>query len=512
MTDNFSLGDNKADNKITENVGKSPLEQSNSTGNHEEVAQEAGAMVSPVDGGISQPNAEPEVASAPQGVEPQVQPVNSSPGVDLPPGVESAPAPDATTPQPSVPVSNNLDDSSPTPAVLQEKALDDEGKMVQPPASSESPATLNALKGEPGVGPLPQANLQEPKPETPSVEQPEAEQDFGEPSKAPDTDEFLKSILDDKTGMPDGSTPQPELPAEPVQPTPPAQPQPPVPSPAEFQSSNNDFSSELGIVNHPDTPVSQEIPEPTPLSDKSPIDGQNLNIDQGGSKPVGGVGIDSISGQEPPTAEGDDMLNANRPKRKSSSLKIILAVFLAALVVAIGYYVYTMLFSAQDSVRQSSVDEIPGEIDYSAGLESATYATDDEQRKADLAQIKSALLDYFAGQGEFPVAKSLTLLTASNILETELVPTHLTVFPVDPSVAKSYGYISDGSTFTLSAILDDSSDADVVVKDGQAIYSIVYDPTKATVSASATSTPKSSSSASPEVMPTGEDELSGGTY
>lgn len=514
MADSLSLGDNKADNKITENVGKSPLEQSISSAvGHGEVARKAEGTPSPFgDEEGSQSKTEPEVAPVSQNTPPPAENTDGSqPGVDLPPGVESAPASSVNAPQATPPTMNNLDNDSPAPAVLQEKPQTSGDTVLQPSMSSGSSAALDPLEAEPEGSSLSQTNTQDtqaPKTEAPSVGQPKAEQDFGEPSKAPDTDEFLKSILDDKTGMPGGSTPQGEPVVVPTQPG-----QAPVSPPVEPQPSSNDFSNELGAINSQDALNHNGTLEPNPLSEKSPIDGQSVEANQGEKQSVSGVGIDSISGKEPPTAEGDDMVNAKRPKPKTGSIKIVLAVVLAALVVAIGYYVYTLLFPAQDDMYQSSVSEIPEEIDYSVGLEDTAYVTDDEQRKADLAQIKSALLDYFAGQGSFPVAESLTLLSAGNILETELVPTHLSILPADPSVSKSYGYKSNGSTFTLSAILDDSSDAEAVIEGGQAIYSLVYDPSEATVSASATpTTAGSTSDIDYETGPTGDDTLSSDLY
>lgn len=509
MTDNFSLGDKKIDTKITESVGKSPLEQSaGNPDNQKEVGQNTDQTPPSVNSAFNEPKVNPEPPTPPQSLEPQDKPTQTSPGLDLPSGVISVPTSGATASQTTPSTPSLPDQPAPVPPVLQEKPQDAGESEGQPLAQTQDPAILDALKQEPKATPPLETNAPEPKPDLPPVEQPKPEQDFGEPSKAPDTDEFLKSILDDKTGMPGGSTPPLEEELSPN--TPPAQTgQTPISSP-ETQSSNTDLSNELNTVEHRETPPSVNAPEATSLNEKSPIDGQSMNTNQNGNKPTGGVGIDSISSNEPPTAQGDDMLSANRPKPKSSPIKIILAIFLAVAVVAVGYYVYTILFSAQDATTQTGTDT--GEIDYAAGLETESYATDDEQRKADLGKIKEALLNYYAGQGQFPIAQSLTLLTTGNILETELVPTHLSALPADPSTAKSYGYKSDGTTFTLTAILDDSSDTEAVVEGNQAVYSIVYDPAKASASVSATSTPKNSSSASPEVMPTGEDELSGGTY
>lgn len=101
-------------------------------------------------------------------------------------------------------------------------------------------------------------------------------------------------------------------------------------------------------------------------------------------------------------------------------------------------------------------------------------------------------MNYYAGEGQFPVAEQLALLTTGNILETALVPTYLTALPADPSTAKNYGYKSDGLSFTLTAMLDDTTDSEAVVKEGKAVYSLTYpvavsgSPTPATASSAIT--------------------------
>jgi len=504
MTDSFSLGDKKTDTKITENVGKSPLEQSiHNSGNQKEAGQDVG-QTSPATGDVSNmPSVEPASPAPSQPLTPQDKPAETPSGPDLPAGVKSAPPPGADNSQTPPPVSNLPDKDVSTPPVLQEKPQDIGKGAGQSSTQTQDPAILDALKQEPETTPSLKANVPEPKPkpDLPPPEQPKTEQDFGEPSKAPDTDEFLKSILDDKTGMPEGSAPPPEETLPKIPPT--QNDQNPV-LPPEPQPPTTDLSNELNTMEQRETPPSVNAPKTTSLSEKSPIDGQGIDVNQNKNRP-GGASIDSISSSEPSSAEGDDMLNANRPKAKSSSLKIILAVFLAVVVVVIGYYVYTVLFPAQDISAQPGRDENLGEIDYTTGLETEFYATDDEQRKADLAKIEDALLNYYAGQGQFPIVQSLTLLTAGNILETELVPAFLDSLPTDPSTAKLYGYKSDGTTFTLTAILDDPDDPEVVIEDNQAVYSLIYDSAKTSASGSAASALENENNTSSEATFTGED-------
>jgi len=465
MTDNLDVNDNKDKGKITEDLGQSPLEQAVGPRAEAQASQPGGSVASEGSAFSS---------SSPPSVPPPRPPAAKTP-VDLPPGVGSAPTSQSASEPPaqSVPLSEVLEEKPTTstdPAVLDALKAED---FPKPPASPDRPATTPSPDlGAPDISSTSAAPVAPP----PVPEPPKPEGDLGEPTKAPDTDEFLKSILDDKTGMPEGSVAgdagfgakdknqeiNPFTEQSPV-------PSPPVPEP---------------VAQGPETLV-----PPTPsLSDKSPIDGTQQNQP---AKPTAGVGIDSISGAETPEAQADDMIaQANRPKGKSSPLRILLAILLAIVVVAVGYYIYTLLFSAEES---TGIQDTSDETESSAGLTGTEMAaTDDEQRKADLAIIQEALLNYYAGEGQFPVAEQLALLTTGNILETALVPTYLTALPADPSTAKNYGYKSDGLSFTLTAMLDDTTDSEAVVKEGKAVYSLTYpvavsgSPTPATASSAIT--------------------------
>lgn len=84
----------------------------------------------------------------------------------------------------------------------------------------------------------------------------------------------------------------------------------------------------------------------------------------------------------------------------------------------------------------------------------------DSQRKTDLDSIKNALNSYFQTNSEYPVASQTVKTNESdNILVQKLVPAYLTSLPVDPSDPQYYyGYKSDGTTFELTSVLEDTTD------------------------------------------------------
>jgi hypothetical protein len=467
MTDVFSVNDNKKASNITSDVGKSPLEKS--------IALSDQGNIHPA----SQPKpVEPVVSTDSPPLEPKkpnLQPLSSplpSPSPDLPPGVEKTKIDTADTKQPSTPIPSISPDSPADAGAISSQVqpprddletstgpyMDSSNVLHERPddfpkedqTTSGDPAVLDAL-----------SSFEEEKKEGEPKNQ-ESPADMGEPTKAPDTDEFLKSILNDQKDIAEKDTTG--IPKENPKEVPQASEAPYKPAPS-FKEQEESLP----------TP-------PSSLSERAPIDGQG---GQEQSKPAVGVGIDSISGAEPEVAEADDMLKANKPKPKSNPLKIILAVFLAVGVVVAGYLVYKALFPSESSSPETY--DLTEDTSFGTGSEIAeNYVTDDEQRKADLDTIKEALLDYYAGEGQFPVSESLVLLVSGNVLESKLVPNHLSLLPEDPSTSKSYGYKSNGATFTLTAILDDTTDPEASVEGGKAIYNLIYDPSSASPSSSST--------------------------
>lgn len=468
MADGFSLGDNKKTDNITGDTGVSPLEQAISSSPSQVDPKISSANQSDTTlayGGIRSDTNKAKIQQ--QTVEEKVPSVSSVSDTNLPPGVQQqsqplggntnnvlSPKKAYSSEQPSAQKPSAYSQAYDNPPdVLHEKQNEPKQSPTEPSKPTD-PAIIDALKSfeeEKANRDNPQLTQNQP-------------QDLGEPAKTPDTDEFLKSILSDQDNSQEAEAAVGNDTAKPT----------------------GDYSqSEAADVPTETNPV---MPT-TSLNNKAPIDSQSGQEGQEKTT-TGGVSIDSISGAEPQPADNDDMIKANQPKPKSSPIKIILAVVLAIAVVAVGYFVYKILFPPETQTDTSSYyDTLPQEVEYGSLQDEKTggadiYATDDEQRKADLGKIKEALLDYYAGKGSFPVSENLILLTADNILEAELVPTFISFLPEDPNMSRSYGYKSNGASFTLTAVLDDATDPEITLQDGKAIYNLTYDPLSSNTSSS----------------------------
>ncbi len=97
--------------------------------------------------------------------------------------------------------------------------------------------------------------------------------------------------------------------------------------------------------------------------------------------------------------------------------------------------------------------------------------TPDQQRKNDLKTIASALQKYYASNGVFPKSLSTDKLNnPDSILVQALVPNYLTTMPSDPNSKYYYAYTSNGSTYSLSAVLDNANDPDGVKSGSLTLY------------------------------------------
>lgn len=86
----------------------------------------------------------------------------------------------------------------------------------------------------------------------------------------------------------------------------------------------------------------------------------------------------------------------------------------------------------------------------------------DAQRLKDLTDLKTALLAYKAAKGSFPKSLSYEQTVQGTVLVPALVGTYITKLPTDPVPSVYwYQYKSDGSTFTLRGVAEDSSNAKV---------------------------------------------------
>lgn len=125
--------------------------------------------------------------------------------------------------------------------------------------------------------------------------------------------------------------------------------------------------------------------------------------------------------------------------------------------------------SLTDSLKRTIVFDLTistpkvGEISVPVGVSDPNVIlTPDQTRKADLAEIADALVQYLSAKGSYPIATSSVRLDApDSVLAQALVPVYIKSIPKDANSARYYGYISDGSTYQLSAVLDSATDPDV---------------------------------------------------
>ena len=92
---------------------------------------------------------------------------------------------------------------------------------------------------------------------------------------------------------------------------------------------------------------------------------------------------------------------------------------------------------------------------------STTTKTSDELRKADILKIQQALTKYYADRASYPISPVIENLSSStSMLSKALVPLYLDSMPTDPFSTHYYGYKSDGKDYELTAVLDDTTDAE----------------------------------------------------
>ena len=102
-------------------------------------------------------------------------------------------------------------------------------------------------------------------------------------------------------------------------------------------------------------------------------------------------------------------------------------------------------------------------------VNSSARTANDIRRNSDLESLKSALLQYKAKNGRYPISNNyLNIGKSGNVLEKALVTKYISSLPSDPNAASGwwYGYKSDGTTFTLSARFENIYDAEVTNVNG----------------------------------------------
>jgi len=386
----------------------------------------------------------------------------------------------------------------------------EESNPPAPSVSSASEPEVHKLeKLEPTLSTPESADTSEPEkpesdiPEAPATPEPlsssspsspsssQADGEGSETAKAPDTDEFLRSILDEKPDV-QASTPE---------------------GPNAGASEESAAADQAVDQSEPPAPSA-----PLPISDESALDG---NREQAPKIKDEISGLDQITGPSDESEADDngssktktiasDIFSAvTKPAAsKSNSLRLVILVLIALVVAIGGYILFTKFFGKFSSKNQTSTTSV-----FTPSAEDTTTAkvSLDDQRKSDLHAIQEALINYFAAQTKYPVSEKLVLLnTPGNILEKELVPTYINKLPVDPVSTKSYGYKSDGKTFTLTAVLDNANDPDVTLEGGLPLFKVtpstVFEDTKSVTSTTGVSSSSDAEDAKESTTSTTNDE------
>lgn len=348
-----------------------------------------------------------------------------------------------------------------------------DGGLVDAPAKSpleQASVSQNSEQVSPvASSAMPDATPQQTSPATPL--QPQVAQE--ETASVPDTDKFLESILEGNNSAATG-------PSSPV-----------VESEQSVSSSQPDNNQTDAVSGGEDAakvdsqvPFAENVAPPVP-SDQ--VEASEIPITQ---QPEGDSpkikddirGLDSVMNgitppNEPSQPISDNPVSAMQsPKSSRSPIKALLVIVVLVGLGLAGYFAYNAMFGnrVELDVQLGSENDF---VDPVADEASSQVMSSDDVRKQDLAQIHVALKSYFSATGKYPLAVDrVPLNSANNILEKELVVAgYLSAIPADPDQTKYYAYKSDGATFSLTAVLDSSTDPEATFNGGMSIYEITHE-------------------------------------
>ena len=189
--------------------------------------------------------------------------------------------------------------------------------------------------------------------------------------------------------------------------------------------------------------------------------------------------------QMPPTQvpQGQGYQDAGmEPQGGKSKTWLLIGVLVVILV--LGGLVFA---SWMGWISLGPIDKFLGKTGTSDTSETAVAnAKDDATRKADLLKIKDALKAYYQATQSYPVSATVDKTNDPNTVLKVLVPTYLPSLPTDPVSTKYYGYTSDGKTFSLTSVLDDTTDLSGLKVGNYFIYKVTDTSTETPAAASTT--------------------------
>ncbi|MBP9827056.1 hypothetical protein KBC99_01085 [Candidatus Saccharibacteria bacterium] len=137
-------------------------------------------------------------------------------------------------------------------------------------------------------------------------------------------------------------------------------------------------------------------------------------------------------------------------------LRIILYAIASTFLIAIALW---MLFFITRPISPKATPSVTTSPTASPSAQTESQ-TRDKRRKADLNNIAAGLAAYKKATGTYPVGEDISVLT----ILTEAEPAYIKTVPTDPLSSEStiikYGYTSNGTSFSLSAALENKQDPD----------------------------------------------------
>jgi len=210
----------------------------------------------------------------------------------------------------------------------------------------------------------------------------------------------------------------------------------------------------------PPESMTSGIPRPTPGQSPLKFPSANTNPQVPGAVPGAPVG------------PGQDI----KPRSSFSTfilIGILLVILIAAILVFISWKGWVSLGGIEKLWGGGKATPTPG---VSIILETTTPTPEsfDAQRKRDLATLQSTLKKYFADNSKYPEAQvEIKTSDFSSVLAQALVPAYISALPDDPLAPKYfYGYQSDGKTFQLTCVLEDTTDTSGVLHGNINVYTV----------------------------------------
>ena len=300
---------------------------------------------------------------------------------------------------------------------------------------------------------------------------------------APDTDEFLKSILDEKDSF--GVSGETVSPAQEGVVSPIAQESPaelPVENPLAPPARDQDQSA---VSDEPAeaAPEANFPPSESEPAAAEPATGVQIKDELGSLDAIYQKGASQQPAQTPPPPtqppsppeEGQKVsseLFSSGAKGGGGSKLMWVVILVVALVIG-GYSIYS-LSRPKPEIAPVSVPSFEPETPAVLPVDSPVAAVvDDQLRKDHLFYIQAALKLYADDHdGKYPVAEEgINLNTPDNILERDLAE-YISAIPQDPDPSRYFRYRSDGATFELTGVLDNNFDPDAEVIGGLPIFKV----------------------------------------